>query len=46
MAPCVAEHAEIRNALEDRDKDLAVGLIEKHLSDAYERLMKMPLQED
>ena len=46
MAPCVAEHAEIRGALEDRDKERAVGLIEKHLSDAYERLMKMPLAED
>ncbi len=46
MAPCVAEHAHIRDALENRDKDRAVGLIEKHLSDAYERLMKMPLQDD
>lgn len=46
MAPCVAEHAQIRDALEERNKERAVGLIEKHLSDAYERLMHMPLEGD
>jgi DNA-binding GntR family transcriptional regulator len=45
MAPCVAEHAAIRDALETRDRDRVLYLVERHLSDAYERMMQMPLEE-
>lgn len=42
MVPCVPEHAEIRDALESRDRDLAVDLIEHHLSSAHGRMMQIP----
>lgn len=45
MAPCVPEHAAIRDALEAGEKETAVRLVEKHLGDAYERLLEAPMEE-
>lgn len=42
MAPCVAEHAAIRGALEARDRDRAAELVGDHLRGAYERLIQLP----
>jgi DNA-binding GntR family transcriptional regulator len=42
MVPCVPEHAEIRDVLEDHDRDRAVDLIDHHLSSAHERMIQIP----
>ncbi len=45
MVPCVPEHAAIRDALQARDKEGALRLVERHLDGAYERLLRRPLDE-
>lgn len=45
MAPCVPEHAEIHDALKDGERDRSIELIEQHLGDAHERLLKTPLDD-
>ncbi len=45
MAPCVAEHAAIRDALQARDREGALRLVDRHLDGAYERLLEAPLEE-
>lgn len=45
MVPCVTEHAAIRDALEARDREGAIELIDHHLSSACERLMRAPREE-
>jgi DNA-binding GntR family transcriptional regulator len=45
MIPCVMEHQAIHDALEARDRDRAVELIERHLGDAYERLTQIPFED-
>lgn len=45
MAPCVPEHAEIRDALGKGDRERAIELIDHHLSGAHERLLKTPLDD-
>lgn len=45
MVPCVAEHAAIRAALQARDREGALRLVDRHLGGAYERLLETPLEE-
>jgi DNA-binding GntR family transcriptional regulator len=42
----VSEHSALLDAIKARNKEEAVRLIENHLSDAYERMMQLPFQDE
>lgn len=46
MVPCISEHAAIHEAIKERDRDRAAELVAHHLYTAYERLVKIPFEEE